>query len=77
MERRISGRSSGCVRGGEKGWDEEEVKGRGSGVRDWKTEGADRKLGVDEDKEQLRWVTLDLRISSVCLRVSATWKLTS
>lgn len=75
MERRISGRSSGCVRGGEKGWDEEEVKGRESGVRDWKTEG-DRKLGVVEDKEQLCWVTLHLRICSVCPRVAATWKLT-
>lgn len=41
MERRISGRSSGCVRGGENGWEEEEVKGRGAGVRDWKTESAD------------------------------------
>lgn len=77
MKRRKSGRSSGCVRGEEKGWNEEEVKGRGSGVRDWKTDDADRKLGVDEEKEQLLWVTLDLRISSVCPRVAATWKLTS
>lgn len=50
-----------CVRGGKrKGVGRGRGEARGSGVRDWKTGDADRELlGVDEDPEQLRWVTLD------------------
>lgn len=49
-----------CVRGGEKGWDEEEVKGEDQVcVTGKRRELIWSCLGVDEDEEQLRFVTLD------------------
>lgn len=64
------------VRGGEKGWDKEEVKGEDqvfvSGKR---RELVGRCLGVDGDEEQLRCVTLDSFVPVTAVRCRAHGRL--
>lgn len=49
-----------CVRGGERGWDKEEVKGEDQVfVTGKRRQLIGRCLGFDGDEEQLRCVTLD------------------